>query len=190
MTPPKKVETVQDYLQALGAESPWWVLRIDIEPIGKGRPRFSTVSGADGKVASTRVSTPKQTRKWELDVAHIVSAKWRRDGHIRGMGETGDPANPTYAPLELRVYAAKTRPKSLCRKKDPDGLLWRDTVPDTDNVLKIVGDALQQSVVICNDKSIVRWYGESLYAPKGVRGYTEIWLRVATPFPAQRTLDL
>jgi len=93
---------------------------IEIEPIGKGRPRL----GRGG------ARTPEKTRVWCAAFA-MMARQYR-------------PAEVLRGPLRVDIDAVFTRPSRLHRKADPDGLIWKDTRPDKDNVEKAVLDALSE----------------------------------------------
>jgi len=116
-------------------------------PVGKGRPRVVK----RGRHVGTY--TPKKTANWERDAAWTFREAYG--------------ANPVHEGLVgICVVAVKERPKRLLRKKDPEGRMYRGTLPDGDNVLKCVADALQQAGVIRDDKQIVEWHVRSAYATK------------------------
>lgn len=125
-------------------------LNIPIEPHGKGRPKFTTRGGFG------RAYTPKETAEWEKQVAGALRKAW--DG---GMVD---------GPVKVVVVAIKARPAYLEKPKVADGYLLRTQKPDSDNVLKSVLDALQQSGVIADDKQVVEVQAFSLYTFKGRAG--------------------
>jgi Holliday junction resolvase RusA-like endonuclease len=64
------------------------------------------------------------------------------------------------------VKAIKSRPQRLTRKSDPEGLMWRTTKPDADNVLKIVLDAIETAGIVTGDQQVALVECRSLYAEK------------------------
>lgn len=123
------------------------------EPVGKGRPRFVRATG--------RTYTPSATRAWEITAVAIMRQPSPLDG-----------------PLRVEVTAIKRRPKRLERKADPEGLLWRTTKPDADNVAKAVLDAATKANIWHDDAQVAELCVRSLYAAKGGAGRVEV--RVAT----------
>ena len=53
------------------------------------------------------------------------------------------PRQPLSGVVHLRVVFVLPRPKSLSRKKDPDGRMWAPVRPDHDNLIKGLQDALK-----------------------------------------------
>ena len=80
-------------------------------PIGKGRPRGAVRGGF------VKMYTPKKTSDWEKSAAMLIGGSWRQA--------------PEDGPVEVTILAAASRPKRLLRKKDPDGLIWKTSKPDS-----------------------------------------------------------
>lgn len=99
------------------------IFEVPMPPRGKGRPRHTVVNG------SVRVFTPKETRNWEQQVG-VAGLPHRPNEVIEG-------------PVRVDILAVMPRPKRLLRKKDPDGLIWCTSKPDSDNIRKSVLDALK-----------------------------------------------
>jgi crossover junction endodeoxyribonuclease RusA len=64
---------------------------------------------------------------------------------------------PLLGPVELHVVFHMPRPKSVSRK-------YPNTAPDTDKLLRAIGDSLQSSGVLSNDAQIVSIYAHKVYA--------------------------
>lgn len=124
-----------------------WRAVIDGPPQGKGRPKATIVNGRP------RMHTPAATRSWERDAAIILREAFGDSVSIDG-------------PVSVTVLAIAARPKRLLRKKDPDGLLWRMSKPDGDNVLKACLDALVIGRIIRDDVQVVVSQVWSLYAER------------------------
>ncbi len=141
------------------------ILRATIlgEPVGKGRPRVVTVQGRPRGV------TPPKTRAWEQAAAWVL-----RHAH------SGPPVE---GPVCVVVDAIKSRPMRLLRRKDPDGLLWRTTKPDVDNVSKAVLDALEKAGVIRNDTQVVELTARSLYTERTGTARVEVTVTHAAVCP-------
>lgn len=129
-------------------------------PVGKARARVTTVGGF------ARAYTPKTTKGYEA----LVTAAAMRD--FRGLRLNGLPI-PSEAQLRVVVVAVAERPKNLQRRKDPDGLIWRHTKPDADNVAKAVLDALEKAGLFRGDQQVVDLralsaWSEKLGAPRTI----------------------
>ena len=118
-----------------------FTLKIPGAPVGKARPKFRR----RGKFVQTY--TP--TEWWEKAVVKMIQSYWRK--------------KPFAGPLALYIRAVKKRPKAMYARKYREGRLFRTTMPDGDNVIKIVADALQKAKVVTNDKEISRWFADNLY---------------------------
>lgn len=143
------------------------ILKVTIpgQPVGKGRPRLTTRGGF------ARAFTPAKTRAWETMAAALIRA-------------APAPWNlPTDKPVRVLVEAVGQRPKTLLRKKDPEGRLWRPTKPDIDNVGKAVMDALVLAGFLKDDVQVVELTARSLYAAKGEEPHVEmtVWLIEGDP---------
>lgn len=112
-----------------------FVCAVPGSPIGKGRMR-GTVAGGH-----VRLYTPKKTSDWETGAAMVMSAFWRKA--------------PIEGAVEVEVMAMFPRPKRLLRKKDPDGLMWKPSKPDSDNIEKSAWDALVKAGVVRDDALVV-----------------------------------
>lgn len=118
------------------------------EPKGKGRGRV-------GKLASGRpvVFTPSATRSYEASLKHAATEE---------MGNRP----PFEGPVDLMVRAQFLVPASWSEKKRQAairGEIMPTKKPDGDNILKSVGDALNQ-VVWRDDAQIVTAYVQKRYA--------------------------
>lgn len=139
------------------------MFRIDLAPIGKGRPRFTRATG--------RARTPDSTRQWEAQAAGQL-----REQHT---GQALDARAPMWC---VSVDAYYPRPKAR-----PDYVpleLWKiahmdlhaRSRYDLDNVAKIVLDSLQQATVIEDDRCVVLLHAEAWYAQPGEAGYLVVTL--------------
>jgi Holliday junction resolvase RusA-like endonuclease len=71
-------------------------------------------------------------------------------------------------PIRVDVLAVMKRPKRLCRKKDPEGLIWNDgTRPDADNIRKAVLDGL---IYHFDDKWVIGGDTLKVFSGKGESG--------------------
>lgn len=109
------------------------------EPAGKGRPKFTTVSGY------AKAYTPAKTANYETYIKLAYSERYKQ------MTFSADE------PLKITIYAYQTIPGSESKKRK--ALMLADKIrptkkPDWDNIGKIVGDALNK-VAYPDDKQIV-----------------------------------
>ena len=124
---------------------------VDGPPHGKGRPRFAR----RGQYVTTY--TDKRTVEYEK---HVSWCAMEAMG-IRHQIWTG--------PITVDITFVVRRPKSKCRKKDPDERIPCMTKPDIDNAIKAILDGMS-SIVYTDDKNVIRvsaskWYGEKEEAP-------------------------
>lgn len=133
-------------------------VRIDGDPVGKGRPRFNP--------RSSRPYRPAKTRAWTKRAAELLALAWRRD--------------PVTVPVAVDVVAVKRRPGRL-PKRHP-GRVLRVAKPDEDNVRKVVLDALTRARVYTDDACVVAPGPESAswYAALGEPPHVEVVVYVVT----------
>lgn len=118
--------------------------KIDVEPVGKGRPRFTR----DG-----HAYTPERTRKFEAAVRAHAYEFMRRMNAQR---------IPEGVPIDVRVVALFPIPKSWTKKKKADATKLIPRI-DVDNILKAVLDAMN-GVVFEDDRQIVKAVAEKRYS--------------------------
>lgn len=109
------------------------------EPVGKGRPKFSTQGGF------TRAVTPKMTINYET----LVKMEYQ--------AQCGGYMFDSDAALGMDIIAYKPIPKSTSKKRRElmlGNLILPTKKPDWDNVGKIVCDALNK-IAFCDDTQIV-----------------------------------
>lgn len=120
------------------------------EPVGKGRPKFSTRGGY------TRAYTPKKTEDYEAEIR--VAYYTQCNGEFYQKGEY----------LDVRIRAYFQIPKSA-RKADRElmrqGKIRPSKKPDVDNIMKICCDALN-GVAFYDDSQVVtggimKWYSDN-----------------------------
>ncbi len=122
----------------------------------KPTPWKRTVTKRNGKRAN-----PESMRKWQSDFAYIASFSFR--------------GSPMTDPLELRAVFITKRPRTL--KKDKDSRIFRPKVPDIDNLVKNVLDALVYAGVLADDKYIVAMKVIDVYGRQGEKDtiLVELW---------------
>ena len=112
------------------------------DPVGKGRPRVSCRNGRPS------VYTPAKTRYYEQ--------------RVHRAGQRAE-LQTIEGPLRVDIIAISKRPKRLKRKKDPEGIIYRPSKPDGDNVRKAILDGLS---AFFDDKQVVCGDTLSLYGNK------------------------
>ncbi len=122
-----------------------WHCTIPGEPIGKGRPRATTVGG------HARLYTPSKTAKWEAYAAATMAQEW-----------TGEPLR---CPVQVTIEAVFSRPKSRVWKTKPMPRYPHVSRPDGDNCAKAVCDSLEKAGVLHNDSQVwvlhvVKWIAD------------------------------
>jgi Holliday junction resolvase RusA-like endonuclease len=111
-----------------------WHFKIPGEPVGKGRPRATTING------QARMYTPAKTASYE---ARVIDA-FMRQGIQPIAGSVGISIAATFSmPISWSMKKRKAMDGKHCCKK-----------PDADNILKVVGDALN-GVAYRDDAAIV-----------------------------------
>lgn len=108
------------------------------DPVGKGRPRFSTSGGY------ARAYTPKKTAMFE----NLVRLEYESQCGYRYEDD---------CMLDLRVIAYFPIPKSASKKRKAlmqEGIIRPTVKPDADNLVKSIADSLN-GIAYRDDKQIV-----------------------------------
>ena len=121
--------------------------RVNLQPVAKGRPRFTT----RGKFAMAY--TDSKTREAENNFA-AQSVKYR-------------PEKPLEGPIRLTLTFASIKPKSKSKK-----IVHWTTRPDLDNFIKLVKDALNK-IFWRDDSQIVEISARKIYDENS---YTDVEL--------------
>jgi len=104
------------------------------EPVGKGRPRATTINGM------ARMYTPKKTASYE---GRVIDAFVRAGGVMLG-GNIAMTIHATFSmPVSWSMKKRQAMDGAYCIKK-----------PDADNILKVVADALN-GIAYRDDAAIV-----------------------------------
>lgn len=131
-------------------------IHIPMEPIAKGRPRLTTRGGF------ARAYTPAKTARWEAGAAAFIRSKWKK-------------RDPLVGPVMIDIMIYRSRPKRLCRKKDPNHALPCDTKPDVDNYVKAILDACEKANIFANgDQQVFSLNAIKMWAPKGKEGFVVV----------------
>jgi Holliday junction resolvase RusA-like endonuclease len=116
------------------------------EPVGKGRPRATTINGM------ARMYTPKKTASYE---ARVIDAFVRAGGVMLG-GNIAMTVHATFSmPMSWSLKKRQAMDGAYCTKK-----------PDADNVLKVVADALN-GIAYRDDAAIVYASAEKRWGQDG-----------------------
>ena len=112
--------------------------------------------------------TPKTTRDWEEEASLLAKDAW-----------TGAPLA---VPCAVVVEAVHPRPKRkpghiIAPLWARGGRVFRPSVPDVDNVIKAVCDALQLGGVLADDRWVVEVTGRSWYAALGEDARVHVTVR-------------
>ena len=121
-------------------------LHLDINPVPKGRPRFSKIGGF------VRSYTPKKTSDYEAQVKAIAQSAMTRE--------------PLETPLAAFLYFRLPIPKSYTKKRVAACLSCSERPikkPDLDNLAKSVLDALN-GVVYLDDAQLVSLHVTKVYS--------------------------
>lgn len=112
---------------------------------GKGRPRFSRISGT--------VYTPQPTKDYEAR----IKAAYRQEG-----GTIIDSDIPLYVAVTAYIQPP-SRWKKAEREDAIQGKIFPQCKPDADNILKIILDGLQ-GVAYEDDKQVIKCTCTKVYA--------------------------
>ena len=140
-------------------------LKVDGEPVPKGRPRVNKKTG--------RIYTDQKTAAFESKVRWLCAPVM-----LAG-------------PVQVEIWAIFSRPKRLMRASDPDGLCPYEGRVDLDNVIKAVNDGLQ-SRAFKNDNQVCEIHAFARYAEKATpkKARTEILVYEMKPTkPIKRETD-
>jgi len=138
-----------------------WSFTVYVEPVPKGRPR------AVRRGNFVRMYTPARTVDFEQAV---------NDAAIDAIG----PMSIDF-PVRVDILAVFKRPKRLSRKKDPQGMLWKSSRPDSDNVRKAVLDAL--SSILKDDSLVVDGRTCKVYGAKGQEPLVKVFISSVAKLP-------
>ena len=120
------------------------------EPCAQGRPRFSTFGGY------VKAIDPAKSRNQKAFIKYLATTAAKQQGWVY-----------TYLPIHVEIIAYMGIPKSKSKKWRTAAICGRERPtkkPDTDNIFKLVTDALS-GVIYADDKQIVscrvqKWYSE------------------------------
>jgi len=104
------------------------VIVVPGEPVPQDR-RATPRTGRDGRPYVGTYLLPKV-------------AQWRRQILMRARLTEGFPPEPWDGGVRLSIVALFERPQRLLKASSPAGRIRKNTKPDSDNIVKSVGDAL------------------------------------------------
>ncbi|MFX3617961.1 MAG: RusA family crossover junction endodeoxyribonuclease [Sporolactobacillus sp.] len=116
------------------------------EPIGQGRPRFTTIAG------HARAYDPPDSREYKK--------------YVKMMAVQNRPHMPIEGPVSLKLLIYRPLLKSMSKKKKAAavaGTLRPTKKPDVDNVAKGVMDAMT-GIIWQDDKQVVKLDVEKFYS--------------------------
>lgn len=139
----------------IGLEQDCISIHLDSKPMACPRPR----------VAKGCAYMPSTYVRWKKE----QKAKIRRQ----------NPPKHITSPVIIVMSFVFPRPKSMMRKADPTGRIFKATKPDLDNLCKSVMDVLQDCKVIEDDSQVVgiradKWYGAMNEDKKSERNHIKI----------------
>ena len=124
-------------------------IRFTVRGIPKAQPRPRAVR----RGAHAGVYDPGTSEAWKACV--VLAAREHR------------PESPLEGPIRLSIDFLLPRPKSLMRKRDPDGELWHTGTPDRDNLDKAALDALTADGWFRDDSQVCSGEVRKFYHAKG-----------------------
>ena len=133
------------------------------DPTPKGRPRATATIKEEIKMTRYGPIIARRARPR----LYMPSATIEGEERVRAAFMEKYHVDPATGPLRLEMTAYFKPPKNL-RAAIARGEIYAERIPDGDNLLKLVMDALE-GVVYYNDKQIVSWHGKKVYGmPEGV----------------------
>lgn len=117
---------------------------LSLVPVAKGRPRMAVVKG------KPIVYTPSKTRGFEAKVAAMAQQHFKQ---------------PLKGPISVSLTFLLPRPKTLMRRKDPDGEIPHISRPDLENLEKSILDGLN-GIAFLDDRQVYRKHSEKMYHDK------------------------
>jgi len=135
-----------------------WSFTFEIEPIGKGRPRFSSKGGG-------RAYTPAKTREWTRAASLLFSQAWGSRNPIERDTAVG-----------VNITAIFPRLKKHKAKKYSTGRIPKTSKPDKDNIEKICLDSM--GAILTDDCQVTegrtaKYWGAVGEAPKII---VDVWV--------------
>ena len=131
------------------------ILRIDCEPAGK--PTAVPAHNRPGMVIEWKHARGPRKGQYK-------QAWWFKEAVRRAAAATPSVSVQLSGPLRITIKAYMPRPKRMESKKYPDGPIPYTTVPDSDNITKLVKDAINEAKTFWTDDRIVfidhteEWY--------------------------------
>jgi crossover junction endodeoxyribonuclease RusA len=102
-------------------------------------------------------------------------------GDVARKAEEHRPPAPLDGPVRLDVDFIFPRPKSLLRRKDPEGRLPHVAKPDRDNCEKALLDCLKTLGFFTDDCQVCAGEPRKFYAAKGELSGAVVWIQLGGP---------
>jgi len=134
------------------------------EPCAQGRPRATSIGGR------IRMYDPKRSRSWK------GAARVQMVAALNGKGFIAE------GPIDVRIRAYHSCPKSDYRKRTPTPQRWRSKRPDADQIVKATLDAAT-GVLWADDAQVARLLVEQFTAAQGDAPRVEVDVHVLPEFP-------
>ena len=131
------------------------------KPVQLNRPRFSKYG----------VFRDKKNREYQDHLVAVINSQ---------ISDIEPPTKDT--PISLVVEFVFPRPKRLNRKKDYTGRIPRVKRPDTDNLIKMILDALQRTHLMHDDGQVVMICASDWIQATNEQPHTKIMLYTAAPY--------
>lgn len=135
------------------------------EPVGKGRPKFSTAGGF------AKAYTPKKTVNYE----NLVKMSFKE--------HCGD-SNQLEGPLAVVIDAYYSIPKSVSKKKSKqmmEDAIMPEKKPDCDNIAKVILDALNK-IAYKDDAQVVDLTVHKHYENENNPPCVKVFIRERRPY--------
>ena len=136
-----------------------WLFTIEIEPIGKGRPKFSSRGGFG------RAYTPAKTREWTQVASKLFARAW-------------SPQEPIERDIAVgvNITAIFPRLKKHSAKKWSTERIPKTSKPDKDNIEKIVLDSMGS--ILTDDAQVTEGRTAKYWGAVGesTRLEVEVWI--------------
>ena len=128
-------------------------------PIAMARPRVSKIG------RNVKLYTPPRSKGWMEHAEDVIRKHWNHD-HI-----------DKDIPVKLKAEFVHKRPNSRYRKKDPHDRYYKTTVPDIDNLEKILLDSIVYAGILKDDSQIVITDSVDYYGAKHEEPHVmfELW---------------
>lgn len=131
------------------------------QPVAMARPRVSKIG------RNVKLYTPPRSKAWMVDAEEIIARAWNKIPIDKNI------------PIKLEAKFIHKRPKNRYRKKDPDDRYFKTTVPDLDNLEKILLDSIVYGGVLKDDSQVVAIESYDYYGAKHENPHVifKLWMK-------------